>query len=151
MKKPKLGDVFEIITPKGNAYLHYIHKDKTIGDLIRVLPGLFTERPDDFDAIASAKERYIIFFPLSAANNRKLVERVGFYPADEFEMPKYMRTKHFVGKEYLDWHIVDTDTWKRQLLNSLTPEQMQFSPWGIWNDTLLIERLVDDWSLDKWE
>jgi hypothetical protein len=151
MAKIKIGDIFEIKTPIGSAYLHYIHKDKTIGDLIRVLPGLFTERPDDFDAIASAKERYMIFFPLSAANNRKLLERVGFYPADGFEMPKYMRTKHFVGKEYLGWHVVDTATWKRQLLNSLTSEQMQYSPWGVWNDTLLIERLANDWSLEKWE
>ena len=151
MKKLKLGDIFEIKTPIGSAYLHYIYKDETIGDLIRVLPGLFTERPDDFDAIASAKERYMIFFPLSAANNRKLVERVGFYPADEFEMPKYMRTKHIIGKEFIGWHIVQTDTMKRQLLQTLTPEQKQLSPWPTWNDTLLIERLVNHWSLEKWE
>jgi len=50
----------------------------------------------------------------------------------------------------LGWHIIDTETWQRQLVKTLTPEQKQLSPWGIWNDTLLIENLVDDWELEKW-
>ncbi len=61
-----------------------------------------------------------------------------------------MRTEHNVKGEFLGWHIIDTHTWQRQLVKNLTPEHKQLSPWGIWNDTLLIENLVNDWDLEKW-
>jgi hypothetical protein len=150
MGKIKVGDIFEISTPKGKGYLHYIHKDNTIGDLVRVLPGLYSERPVSFDKLAGSRERYMIFFPLSAATKRKIVEQVGHYPADDFSKPKYMRTEHNVRGEFLGWHIVNTENWHRQLVKELTSEQKKLSPWGIWNDTLLIENLVNEWSLEKW-
>lgn len=150
MGRIKVGDIFEINTPKGKAYLHYIYKDKTIGDLIRVLPGLYSERPAGFDKLAASKERYIIFFPLSAAYKQKIVEQVSHYPVDNFEKPKYMRNDHIIRGEFLGWHIIDTETWQRQLVKTLTPEQKKLSPWEVWNDTLLIENLLNDWSLDKW-
>jgi hypothetical protein len=150
MGKIKVGDIFEINTPKGKAYLHYIYKDKTLGDLIRVLPGLYSERPAGFDNLAASREEYMIFFPLSVANKRKIVEHAGYYPADGFSKPKYMRTEHNVRGEFLGWHIIDTDSWQRQLVKKLTPEQKNLSPWGIWNDTLLIENLVAGWHLAKW-
>lgn len=150
MSKIKIGDVFEINTPKGKAYLHYVDKDGSMGDLIRVLQGLYSERPTNFDKITSSKERYVIFFPLSAAVKQKIVVLVGQYSVERFEKPKYMRCEHTVRGEFLGWHIIDMKTWKRQLVKNLTQEQIMLSPWGIWNDTLLIEKLVDNWSLDKW-
>jgi hypothetical protein len=148
--KIKLGDIFQINTPKGKAYLHYIYKDKELGDLIRVLPELYSEWPESLEQLARSKEAFMIFFPLSAANRKKIVEQVGYYPADNFGKPEYMRDKHIVRGAFLGWHIIDTKTWKRQLVNDLTSDQKRLSPWGIWNDTLLIERLVSDWSLEKW-
>ena len=150
MGRIKIGGIFEIDTPKGKAYLHYIYKDNTTGELIRVLPGLYSERPVDFNKLAGSKERYFVSFPLSAASKQKIIEQVGYYSADNFEKPKYMRTQHVVRGEFLGWHIIDTKTWQRQLVKNLTLEQKQLSPWGIWNDTLLIENLVNDWSLEKW-
>ncbi|MBY8962545.1 hypothetical protein KJK34_07245 [Flavobacterium sp. D11R37] len=149
MKRIKLGDVFEINTPKGKAYLHYIHKD-TMGALIRVLPGLYANRPVNFDMLVSSKERYMIFFPLSAANNRNIVERVSSYPANNFNMPRFMRNSHIIRGEFLGWHIIDTETLQRKLVKNLTTEQKSLSPHEIWNDTLLIDRLVNDWSLYEW-
>lgn len=150
MKKIRIGDIFEINTPNGKAYLHYIYKDKVTGDLLRILTGLYPERLVNFDELAGSKERYMIFFPLSAANKQKIVVPVGYYPADNFNKPKHMRTEYNVRGEFLGWHIVDTDTWERQLVKNLTSEQKQLSPWGIWNDTLLVENLTNEWSLDKW-
>lgn len=150
MTKIKEGDIFEINTPAGLGYLHYIYKDSAIGELVRVLAGIYPERPSDFDKLTTSKERYMIFFPLSAAYKRKIIERVGNYPAEGFSMPKYMRTEHNVRGEFLGWHIVNTNNWHRQLVATLTPEQKKLSPWGIWNDTLLIEKLVDDWRLEQW-
>ncbi|MBX3253666.1 MAG: hypothetical protein KF862_05950 [Chitinophagaceae bacterium] len=150
MSKIKLGDIFEIITPKGNAYLHFIHKSSETGELIRVLQGLYVKRPDNFDKLVTLEERYIISFPLSAADKKKLVEHVSYFPISKFNKPKLMRTEYNVGGKFLGWHLVDTETWQRQLVKTLTPEQKKLSPWGIWNDTQLIESLINDWSLENW-
>jgi hypothetical protein len=149
MKKIKLGDIFTIKTPKGKGYLHYVYKDKTVGDLIRVLPGLYMGEPENLNQLVSMKERYMIFFPLSAAYKQDIVEMIGNQVFD-FSKPKYMRDIHKVRGEMLGWHIVDTDTWKMQLVKTLNEEQKKLSPWGIWNDTLLIQRLTEDWSLENW-
>jgi len=150
MKKVKIGDIFEINTTKGRAYLHYIYKDKAIGELVRILPGLYVDRPVNFDELASSKEKYMIYFPLGAANRQKIVEQVGYHSADKFEKPQHMRTEHIIQGEFLGWHIIDTDTWQRQLVKTLSSKQKQLSSWGIWNDTLLIEKLLEDWTLEKW-
>lgn len=150
MVKIKIGDIFEINTPKGKAYLHYVYKDKTIGDLIRVLPGLFLERPTNFEMLVGLKECYMIYFPLTFAYKQKIVDLVGNVSINNFTKPKFMRTEHIINGQFLGWHIIDTDTWQRQLVTVLTSEQKKLSPWGIWNDTLLIERLEQGWSLDNW-
>ncbi|WP_437922381.1 hypothetical protein [Sphingobacterium sp. LRF_L2] len=128
MARIKVGDIFEIDTPKGKAYLHYIHKDPVTVALVRVLQGLHSERPANFEELAEQKERYLISFPLGPAASRKIVERVGFYSASEFSKPKFMRQQHNVRGEFLGWHIVDTDTLHRQLVKTLTVEQKELSP-----------------------
>ena len=149
MARIKTGDIFEIKTSKGKAYLHYIFKDETNGDLVRVLPGLYSDQPDDVESLASADESFLVFFPLSAANRKKIVEKVGHYTSD-YTRPEYMRTEHYIRGEFLGWHIIDTDTWQRELVKELNDSQKQLSPWGIWNDTLLVERLEEGWTLDSW-
>ncbi len=150
MAKIKIGDIFEIVTPIGKAYLHYIFKDESIGDLIRVLPGIYAERPASFEQLAASKERYMIFFPVSVANKRKIIELVGNYPTTGFTKPAFMRTEHIVKGDFLGWFIINTKTWQRELKKELSSEQKELSPWGVWNDTLLIERLGNNWSLQSW-
>jgi hypothetical protein len=151
MGKIQVGDIFEIETSKGKAYLHYIHKDPKVGrELVRLLPGLYTERPENLELLASSKEQYMLFFPISAAKRKKIVEPVGYFPADNFDKPKYMRDEHNVRGELLGWHIIDTDSWRRELVKELTREQRKLSDWASWNDTLLKKRLVEGWSLENW-
>ena len=150
MVRIKVGDIFEINTRKGKAYLHYINKESTTGELIRVLPGLYSDRPANFNELAALKEKYMVSFPLSAAYKKGIIELVSSCSTLSFSKPKFMRTEHNIRGEFLGWHIVNTDNWQRQLIKSLTTEQKKLSPWGIWNDTLLIERLENDWSLEKW-
>lgn len=52
--------------------------------------------------------------------------------------------------EFICWHIIDYETWKRERVEVLTHEQKQLSPWGTWNETKLIEKLVEGWTLDEW-
>ena len=151
MVKIKIGDTFEINTHKGKGYFQYVHSHRTIGELIRVLQGLHPERTD-IDNIVRQKERYLIHFPAQTALNRKIIRLIGNYPLpDEFEIPKSFRDDSVDNNgKRLFWYIIDYETWKRQRVNRLTEEQKKLSEWGIWNDTLLIQRLEEDWSLGKW-
>lgn len=150
MGKVKIGSLLEIKTPKGYAYLHYVYKDDDVFELIRVLPGIHPERPDNFDEIVKQKESYLLGFPVTAAVNKKILEKVGFYPIEGFTKPKYMRTDHIVRGEFLGWHIVNTSDYTIRSVKELSPEEKKLSPWGVWNDTLLIERLMENWSLETW-
>ncbi|WP_291529132.1 hypothetical protein [Bacteroides sp. UBA939] len=150
MKRIKLGDIFEINTPEGKAYLHYIYRDESLGELIRVLPGLYVERPTDFNELAASKEMYMIFFPLPASYRGKMVELVGYYPADKFGMPKYMREELIIRGEFLGWYIINIRTRQRKLVKTLTKEQKELSSWGTWNGAFLIEMLTNGWTLENW-
>ena len=152
MKKITIGDVFSINTPKGIAYFQYVYKDSDGIELIRILPGLFSNIPADLGDLVRQKELFFISFPLSAAYRKKIVELVGGYSIPEdFQRPKFMRIRNADRDgNLINWYIVDTDTLKREKVLELTEEQKKLSPWGSWNDTFLIERLTEGWTLDKW-
>lgn len=151
MAKIKLGDIFEIDTLKGKAYFQCVKIDKLRGDMIRVFNKLYKEQPNPIESTINVKDSYFIGFALSAANHKKLVKKVWNVPLeDDFELPKYMRDKHVIKGQFLGWHIIDTNTLKRVLVQQLSSDQSDLSPWGIWNDTLLKERLESGWSLENW-
>jgi hypothetical protein len=151
MKNIQVGDIFEIATPKGNGYFQYVYRDKTDIELIRILPGLYLDQPQEMSQLAATKELYFIGFPLKAAHRRKIVKLIGTYKLPEgFELPKAFRAQHIVRGNFICWHIVDYDTWKRDSVKELTEEQRNLSPWGTWNDTLLIERMATGWTLESW-
>ena len=147
----KIGDVFEIVTSNGTGLFQYVHKDETIGELIRILPFLLEEGYVLEDELVKKKELYLIHFPLGIALNQKLVTKKGSYRVpQDFKLPNKFRSEHLVNGEFICWHIIDYDTWKREKVERLSDEQKQLSPWGTWNDTLLKQRLVEGWTLDRW-
>jgi len=77
--RPRIGDVIEVETPNGLAYAHYTHKHDEPpkwGALIRVLPGIFAQRPADFAALVSEPPVFTTFFPLGAACHREITRVV---------------------------------------------------------------------------
>jgi hypothetical protein len=81
MAREKLGDIFEIDTPKGKAYLHYIYLDpnpKMGFHLLRVLPGLHKEKPENADALAELKEQFMFFSLYLQHTIEKLLRRLVF-------------------------------------------------------------------------
>lgn len=149
MAKVELGDIFEINTNKGNAYFQCVKIDKLKWDIIKVFNQLFDERPS-LNIIVDIHDSYFVGFALGAAFKRKLVEKIGNVPLEpDSKLPEYMRSNHAVRGQHLGWHIIDTATWKRQLVEKPSEEQMRLSPWGIWNDTLLKEKLESGWNLSK--
>lgn len=152
MERLKFGDILEITTPKGKAYLQYVLNDETIGGLIRVLPGVYDKQPHSLAELVSKKEEYFVHFPVKAANKQKIIALVGNYELpEELDIPKQFRTiKKDKDGKVIGWQIVDYDTWQRETVNELSEEQKKLSPWGTWNDTLLVERISKGWTLDKW-
>lgn len=150
MSRIKIGDLFEIITPRGKAYLHYVHQSEDMGELIRVLPNLYEERPNNLQKIVDGDELFYVFFPLKFAFKNKIVDKVGNFDSSKYDKPQFMKTEHVVQDDFLGWYIVNTDTWQREFVESLNENQKELSPWGIWNDTLLIEKLSSGWNLQEW-
>jgi hypothetical protein len=151
MRKIKIGDVFSITTPKGKAYFQYVYDNKEICELIRVLPGIYTEAPFDLLRFVAEKEMYMVHFPLKAALKKGIIDFVGdFGLPKNFELPQIMRIDYSDAEGNQGWHIVNYNTWQRVYVKTLSREQLKLSPWEIWNDTMLIERLSDNWNLEQW-
>lgn len=150
MKKVDIGDIFEIETKKGKGYFQCVKLDKIRCDTVMVFNKLFKERPL-IELVTSVEDRYFIGFPLGAAFNRKLVEKVGHASLpNNFQLPTQAREEYIIRGELLGWHIIDIKTLKRELVKKLSPEQMKLSPLSIWNDTMLKETLESGWSLKDW-
>ena len=152
MAQLKVGDVFEVDTPRGKAYIQYVSHNEVIGELIRVLPGVYDKRPENLMEIVNKKGDYFIHFPVKAAKKQKIVELISHFALPKgLEIPKKFRTE-ITDKDgnLAGWHIVDYDTWQRDTISELSEEQKKLSPWGTWNDTLLIERISQEWTLENW-
>ncbi|MGB3198995.1 MAG: hypothetical protein WBB17_14825 [Saprospiraceae bacterium] len=147
----KIGDVFKIKTNIGFGYLQYVETDDLGIDFVRVLEPISTNG-EITQAGVDQTERWNIGFSLKTAARRKIVEMVG-----NFEIPKsfinseYARSEHNIRGEFLGWHIVHKSTLKRELKSNLDEKNLKLSPHGIMNDTLIVERLEQNWRLENWK
>lgn len=144
------GDIFRIKTKPGYAFLQYFETIKTV-EYVRVLAPIAKDGSITQEGVHE-KERWTIGFPVKAAARKKIIERIGnFQIPESFTTPKYARTIHNIRGEHLGWFIVDRHSWHRQLKHELSEDELKISPWGVWNDTLLIERLEENWILAEWK
>lgn len=144
--RPRVGDVIEISTPRGMAYAHYTHKHAQFGALLRVLPGLFSKRPQDLSGLVDVDPQFMTFFPLGAACNRKIVEIVGNTKLPERAKSFPIFRDGVASKEgrVQTWWLWDGEKeWK---IGDLLPGMEHYPIRGVWNDTLLIERIVEGWT-----
>jgi len=143
--RPRIGDIIEIPTPSGLAYAHYTHQNNEpphFGSLLRILPGLFPSRPNNFSAIAAQEPVFSVFFPLGAACSRKIVSVVASEPIalPSASFPTF-RNSHSRSGPWFLW-----DGQKEWQVSSLTPRQLKaYPPLGIVNDTLLVQYIVQGW------
>lgn len=77
MKKLILGDILEVRTAKGLAYLQVALRNATFGEFVRILPGIFSERPGDLEMLAKKDATFSTFFPASYATGEGLLEKIG--------------------------------------------------------------------------
>jgi hypothetical protein len=144
------GDVFEIKTKKGLAYAQYVLKNAEMGTLIRVLPSVYAIRPDSFHEVVSQPERFVTFFPLQAAADKGIVEIVAHesIPPSSGTMPLFRARGHIDRDGYVhDWRLWDGE--KSVHIGKLSHEQRKLPIKELWNDTLLIERIEQEWTPEK--
>lgn len=140
------GDVFEITTPKGFAYLQQVLRDPLMGDLVRVLPGIYESRPLGLNIVTDRKELFFTFFPVGAALARKIVRKIGAspLPVGLQSMPPMRNAGGRTPEgKVLNWRLLEGN--EERLVEKLTEEQKDWSIRAIWNDTLLVERIIEGW------
>lgn len=149
--KLKTGDIYRIKTKTGYGFLQYIDTDGMGIESIRVLEPI-SESGEILQSQVDIIERWVTGFPLKVACRRKIVEKVG-----NFEIPKtfinhkYSRSEHNIRGEFKGWFIIEKANWKRELKQKLAINELKYSPHGIMNDTLIIERLETNWRLEDWK
>lgn len=149
MARIKFGDIFEIPTPKGLAYGQYLLRHKEYGALVRMFSRFHDRRPSNLrETIGDVQ--FICFFPLQAAVNRDIVTIVGNapIPKEASTLPTFRTgvVDPTTGKVALWWFWDGEKEWR---VGALTPEQRYMPMRGIWNDTLIIERLVEGWRAEN--
>lgn len=146
-KRASIGDLIEVETPRGLAYVQYSHRSPRSGALIRVLPGFFRTRPHSFGEMVAEKERFYAFFPVDAAVAQNLVTVV----ANE-EVPKAIQSFPLMRMAGLpDRHGIVRDWWlfdgvREWPVDVLTPEQQSLSINEILGYPVLVQRIADDWT-----
>jgi hypothetical protein len=147
MARPKIGDVVEIDTGRGFAYAHYTNQHSLYGALLRVFAALKAERPADLASVVAGKPTFQNFFPLAAALSKGIVSIAGHVPLSE-EAKQFPTFRAGVidpatGRVGL-WWLWDGNSEKQ--VGPLTPELRRLPIRGVWNDTLLKERILSGWT-----
>lgn len=147
MARVRMGDVFEIPTDRGVAYAQCTHRHPTYGHLIRALVGLFDARPDDLAVLVRGPARFCTFFPLPAAVRQKIVTLVGNEPipveARAFPLFRAGAVDPATGRVDVWWLWDGEREWR---VGSLSDAERRLPIRGVWNDTMLRERIVADWT-----
>lgn len=73
------GDIVEIQTPGGLAYVQVTHNHASYPEVVRALPGLHQERPDDLETLARSASLFTSMLPLGGAIEKELIRgaRIG--------------------------------------------------------------------------
>lgn len=146
-KGPRIGDVLEISTRRGLAYLQITHTDSLMGFLLRVIRGFFAERPTDLEAVINRPTQFVAFFPVVFALKEGILSNVGntAVPETERSFPVF-RVAGAIdrGGRVLNWSLWDGSSYED--IAELLPEQRTLPIKGVWNDTLLRERIESEYT-----
>jgi hypothetical protein len=146
-KRVQIGDIIEIPTVKGLAYAQYTHQHPTHGGLIRVFDALFENRPSGFSQLINGPVRFSTFFPVAAAIKRAVVSVVGHenVAPHNHSFPVFRNgVADPKTKKVAVWWLWDGEReWK---VGAITLDQRKMPIVGVWNDTLLVERIESEWT-----
>jgi len=160
-KKAVVGDIVELKTSAGLAYLQFTHEHRNMGALVRVLPGLFANRPRDFEFLTRQKELYFTFYTLRHAVRTGEATIVSHQAVPDWAQP-YPMMRHSAdcdrtGKTLL-WRIVRADTpftleelRKAPTYTELPPELERLSTHVLHSHPSLVYHLAQGWTPERAE
>jgi hypothetical protein len=147
-KRARFGDVLEVSTPRGLAYIQYtcLKEDPWYLETIRVLPGFFSSRPTDFTDLVNSPKAFFAFYPARAAVSQGLVEIVAHHPmSPEQSFPAAYRRAGASNREgrVLAWFICEGT--KETMVRELTQEQLYLPVTDIFLHDSLVTALTEEW------
>lgn len=159
-KKLKIGDVAEIKTPAGLAYAQYTHDGKGLGELVRVLPGLHSSRPN-LDLLVQERELYFTFYTLRYAVRGGQVEVLGNKPVPACARAESLM-RHEAGRtregKVTGWRIIPAlhpltmdFLVQTPIVRELTPEQRKLSIRCLWPPPVMVRELERGWTPERAE
>lgn len=143
-----MGDIFSIDTSSGKGYFQYVYEDETIGELIYILPGLYINEPN-IKALRYSDEGFFVHFPLKSALKKRIIDFVtSAVILEGLKIPSYFKVDvRDSDGNFIEYQIVDYQSWQRYSETDMGLDVNSLSPWGTWNDTYLIEQLIDRWGV----
>jgi hypothetical protein len=154
MRRPgkSIGDVCEVPTPVGIAYIQYTRNGGDMGELVRIVPGLFSERPD-IAALMRQRELYFVFFTLEYALKEKdKFSIVSNQPVPDFAKPlPMMRKQGHIDRagNTLFWYIGEArkmstlaELQRAPRITRLTAEEEKLSIGELWPPPVMIDKLA---------
>lgn len=147
--RARIGQVLEIATERGLAYVQYVSRHGKYGDTIRILPGLFTTRPRDFSRLVHG-HAYFAFYPLRMAVAQNLITPVAIEPIPVgLERPQRLRRRGAIANDgrVETWLVIDGD--REELRSELSLDEKRLPIASIWNHALLVQRIAEEWAPEK--
>lgn len=153
IKNAEIGNVYAIKTKIGYGLFQVIQNNDEGIDVVRVLKPIIQNVEQFSPELLQETERYFIKFTVRTALNKKLIILIGKYNVpSSVKIPKKYRMLDFVPHRNIrNWYIVDAKTNRMKLVSSINEKFLSLSCDGIWNDTFLIERIEEGWTLEEWK
>ena len=141
LKRAKPGDVLQLSTPKGFAYLQYAGRHQEYGDAVLVNPKI-SERPQAFTSKAFVGD-YLIFYPAAAAVAQGLVVVIDHQPPPN--IPWRLRRPGARSGRLVDTWIIEDGT-SETVKSKLSEDDLSLPIAVIWNHELLAQRVLEGWN-----
>lgn len=144
----RIGDVIEIATSSGMAYVQLTHRHSTpphYGDLVRVLPGIFEQRPIDIEHLVQQLERFACFCAVSTYSSRGEAEVIGNYAIPEHckPFPVFKQSNWRVPAPDMVWYLWDGV--QENKVDKLPPEAIDYPVREIPDLKVLCDRIESNW------
>lgn len=153
----KIGDIVEIPTSKGFAYVQYTHYHSdppVFGSLVRILQGFYETRPSNekLSQLIRLPHRFQTFCPVHHTVNLGFFELIGNFPVPEFaqKFPTFKSSNNLPKTDPLEkiWWLWDgKKSWK---VGKLPIEEQNKYPYKkVCNDTALVKNIETGLSLGR--
>lgn len=146
-KKLTIGDIIEIATSKGLCYAYYTHEHRTYGSLIRVYPGFYEVRPKDVQSLVCGDPKFICFCSISKSirDGKFFIVGNAELKGDAKVFPTFRAGMKSPATDKVEnwWFWDGNNEWR---VGNITNEQRKMPLRGVWNEKLLLLRIVSEWT-----